>query len=274
MLFGSSVVLDLPVFTWKQLVTHQAIISYISLWYFRLVAKSCSTTATSWTIARQDPLSKRFSRQEARILEWVAISFSRLWCLSKALKMSSEDISTLRKDCLIEIKVVVDGGGIQLLSRARLFVTPWTAARPLCSSPSPGVHPSSCPLNQRCCPTISSSAAPFSSCPPLLILPSVFPGIRCFSSEPAVRIRCAKYWSFSFSITPSNEYSGLISLRIDWFDLFAVQGTLKSLSSTTIWKHQFFGAQSSLWSSVTCVYWKNQSFACTDLCQQSDVFAF
>ena len=163
--------------------------------------------------------------------------------------MSSEDTYTLRKDHLVEIKVVV-GGGVQLLSHAWFFVTPWTAARALCSSPSPGARPSSCPLNQRCCPTISSSAAPFSSRPPLLILPSVFPCIRCFSSEPALRIRCAKYWSFSFSISPSNEYSGLISLRIDWFDLFAVQGTLKSLSSTTVWKHQFFGTQSSLWSSA------------------------
>ena len=122
-LFGSSVVLDLPIFTWKQLVTHKAIISYISLWCFCLVAKSCSTTATWWTVAHQDPLSKRFSRQEASILEWVAISFSRVWCLSKALKMSSEDICTLRKDRLFEIKLAVDGGGVQSLSRARLLVT-------------------------------------------------------------------------------------------------------------------------------------------------------
>ena len=213
-LFGSSVVLDLPIFTWKRLVIHKAIISYVSLWCFYLVTKSCSTTATSSTVARQDPLSKRFSRQEASILEWVAISFSRVWCFSKALKMSSEDICTLRKDRLFEIKVVVDGDGVQSLSRAWFFVTPWTAARPLCSSPSPGIRPSSCPLNQWCCPTISSSASPFSSCPSLLILPSVFPRIRCFSSEPAVRIRCAKYWSFRFSISPSNEYSGLSALRL------------------------------------------------------------
>ena len=68
---------------------------------FLFSLKLCSTTATSWTVAHQDPLSKRFSRQEARILEWTAISFSRLWRLSKALKLSSDDISTLRKDCLI-----------------------------------------------------------------------------------------------------------------------------------------------------------------------------
>ena len=66
-------------------------------------------------------------------------------------------------------------------------------------------------------------------CHPLLLLPSIFPSIRVFSNESALRIRWPKYWSFSFSISPSNDYSGLISLRMDWLDLLAVQGTLKSL---------------------------------------------
>ena len=66
-------------------------------------------------------------------------------------------------------------------------------------------------------------------CHPLLLLPSIFPSIRVFSKEPVLHIRWPKYWSFSFSISPSNEYSGLISFRTDWFDLLAVQGTLKSL---------------------------------------------
>ena len=66
-------------------------------------------------------------------------------------------------------------------------------------------------------------------CLPLLLLPSIFPSIRVFSNESALRIRWPQYWSFSFSISPSNEYSGLISFRIDWFDLPAIQGTLKSL---------------------------------------------
>ena len=66
-------------------------------------------------------------------------------------------------------------------------------------------------------------------CHPLLLLPSIFPSIRVFSNESVLPIRWAKYWSFSFSISPSNEYSGLISFRMDWFDLLAVQGTLKSL---------------------------------------------
>ena len=84
-------------------------------------------------------------------------------------------------------------------------------------------------------------------CCPLLFLPSIFPSIRVFSNELALRIRWPKYWSFSFSISPSNEFSGLISVRIDWFHLHVVQGTLKSLSSTTVQKHQFFSIQPSLW---------------------------
>ena len=84
---------------------------------------------------------------------------------------------------------------------------------------------------------------------PLLLLPSIFPSIRVFSDESALRIRWLKYWSFSFSISPSSEYSGLISFRMDWFDLLAVQGLSRVFSSTTVLKHQFFGSQSSLWSN-------------------------
>ena len=86
-------------------------------------------------------------------------------------------------------------------------------------------------------------------CHPLLLLPSIFPGIRVFSNESVLCIRWPRYWSFSFSISPSKEYSRLIFFGIDWFDLLAVQGTLKSLSNTTVQKHQLFGAQLSLWSS-------------------------
>ena len=88
-------------------------------------------------------------------------------------------------------------------------------------------------------------------CCPLLLLPSIFPSIRVFSSESALHIRWPKYWSFSFSITPSNEYSGLISFRIDWFDLLAVQGTLKSFlqhhssKASILWCSAFFMVQLS-----------------------------
>ena len=83
-------------------------------------------------------------------------------------------------------------------------------------------------------------------CRPLLLLPSIFPSIRVFSNESVLHIRWPKYWNWSFSISPSNEYSGLISFRIDWLDRLAIQGTLKSLLSKPQFKHQFFGAQLSL----------------------------
>ena len=112
---------------------------------------------------------------------------------------------------------------------SHFFVTPWAAA-----------HQASLSL------TISWSLPKFMSiesamvsdhlvlCHPLLLLPLIFPSIRVFSNESTLCIWWPKYWSFSFSISPSNEYSGLISLRIDWFDLLAVQGTLESLLNTTI----------------------------------------
>ena len=96
-------------------------------------------------------------------------------------------------------------------------------SRPPCPSPTPGAYSNSCPLSRWWHPTVLSSVVPF------LLQPSIFPSIRVFSNESVLHIRWPKYWSFSFSISPSNEYSGLISFRMDWFDLLAVQGTLKSL---------------------------------------------
>ena len=110
-----------------------------------------------------------------------------------------------------------------LLSHVRLFVTPWTAARQASLSIT---------NSQSLLKCISIESMMLSNqlilCHPLLLLPSTFPSIRVFSDE-SVWIRWPKYWSFSFSITPSSEYSGLISFRMDWLDLLAVQGTLKNL---------------------------------------------
>ena len=112
---------------------------------------------------------------------------------------------------------------VQLLSHVRLFATPWTAA-----------HQASLSIiNSQSLLRLMSIESVMPSnhlilCRPLFP-PSVFPSIRVFSSEPVLHIRWPKYWSFSFNISPSNEYSGLISFRMDWLDLFAVQGTLKSL---------------------------------------------
>ena len=110
-------------------------------------------------------------------------------------------------------------------------------ARLPCPSPTPEIHSNSCPSSRWCHPTIL--------CCPLLLLPSIFPSIRVFSSESVLCIRWPKYWNFSFNISSSNEYSGLISFRMDWLDLLAVQGTLNSLlqhhsSKASILRHSAF----------------------------------
>ena len=135
---------------------------------------------------------------------------------------------------------------VQLLSHVQLFVTPWTAA-----------------CQASLCITTSWSLLKLMSielvipsnhlilCCPLLLPPSIFPSIRVFSNESFLHIRYSKYWSFSFSISPSNEYSGLISFGMDWLNLFAVQGTLKSLlqhhssKASILWHSAFFIVQLS-----------------------------
>ena len=112
----------------------------------------------------------------------------------------------------------------------------------------------------------------FILCRPLLFLPSIFPSIRVFSSESTVRITWPKYWSFSFSLSPCNEYSGLVSFRLDWSDLLAVQGTLKSLL-----QHHNFSVLCLLYGpTLKSVhdYWKVCFLDYTDFCWQSDIFAF
>ena len=113
---------------------------------------------------------------------------------------------------------------VQLLSRVQLFATPWTT---ICQASLSITNSRSPPK-----PMSVVLVMPFNHlilCHPLLLLPSIFPSIRVFLNELALRIRWPKYWSFSFNISPSNEHPGLISFRMDWLDLPAVQGTLKSL---------------------------------------------
>ena len=137
----------------------------------------------------------------------------------------------------------------QLPSHVQLLATPWIVA-----------HQTSLSF------TISWSLLKFMSiesltpsnhlilCHALFLLCSIFPSIRVFSNESALHIKWPKYWSFSFSTSPSNEYWGLISFRIDWFDLLQSKGLLRVFSSTTVWKHQFFGTQLSLWSTSYILY--------------------
>ena len=136
---------------------------------------------------------------------------------------------------------------VQLLSHVQLFVTPCTAA---CQASL------SITNSQNLLKLISIELLMSSNhlilCYPLLLLLSIFPSIRVFSNESVLCIRWPKYWSFSFSISPSNEYSRLISFKMDQLALFGVQRTLKSLLQHQVQKHQFFGAQLSLF--LTSIY--------------------
>ena len=147
---------------------------------------------------------------------------------------------------------------VQLLSRVRLFVTPWTAAH----QASLSISNSQSLLKLMSIESVMPSNHLILCCP-LLLLPSIFPSIRVFSHESVLPIRWPKYWSFSFSISPSKEYSGLVSFRMNWLDLLAVQGTLKSLlqhhssKASILLQSAFFTVQ--LLTSIHD-YWKNHSF--------------
>ena len=131
---------------------------------------------------------------------------------------------------------------VQSLSHVRIFASPWTAAR----QSSLSITNSRNLLRLMFIESVMPSNH-LILCRPLLLSPSIFSSIRVFSNESALHIRWLKYWSFSFSISPSNEYSELISFRMDWLDLLAVQGLSRVFSNTTVQKHQFFSAQLSLW---------------------------
>ena len=142
---------------------------------------------------------------------------------------------------------------LQSLNCVQHFATPWTAAH----QASLSITNSWSLLKLMSIESVMPSNH-LILCRPLLLLPSVFPSIRVFSSESVLHIRWPKYWSFSFSISPSNEYLVLISFRMDCLNFLAVQGTLRVFSNTTVQKYQFFGAQLSF--TFIHDYWKNHSF--------------
>ena len=141
-------------------------------------------------------------------------------------------------------KLIQSVSSFQSLSRVWLFATPWTV-----------VHQDSLAItNSRSLLKLISIEWVMPSyhlilCHPFLLLPSIFPRIKTFSNESVLCIRWPKYWSFSFNISPSNEHSGLISFRMDGFDLLAYKGLSRVFSNTTVQKHQFLGAQHYLWSN-------------------------
>ena len=130
---------------------------------------------------------------------------------------------------------------VQSLSCVGLFMTPWTIACQASVSITNSQSLLKCMSTESMMPSNHLIL-----CRPLLLLPSIFPSIRVFSNESALRIKWPKDWSFSFHISPSNEYSGLISFRMHWLDLLQSKGLSGVFSNTAVEKHQFFGAQLSL----------------------------
>ena len=158
----------------------------------------------------------------------------------KKKERMAEKFPNLWSDLDIQVHEANQFSSVQSLSRVRLFVTPQTAA---CQA-SLSITNSRSSLRLMSIESVMPSSH-LILCRPIFLLPLIPPSIRVFSNESTLHMRWPKYWSFSFSISPSNEHPGLISFRMDWLDLLAVQGTLKSFSHTTVQKYQFFSAQLS-----------------------------
>ena len=171
-------------------------------------------------------------RMHQHVNSWQIISVWPVHYLPPLPRMVSEDS--------------LDAQSVQLLTRVWFFATPWTAAY----QASLSINNSQSPLKLM---SIESVMPPnhLTLCSPPLLFPSIFPSIRVLSNDLALHIRWPKYWSFSFNISPSNKHSGLITFRMDWLDLYAVQGTLKSLlqhhssKASILWCSAFFTIQLS-----------------------------
>ena len=148
-----------------------------------------------------------------RVWKSTQLNIKTLYDTVSFLKLQGEDSSLMNQF-----------SSVQSFSHVRLFMTPWTAAH----QASLSITSSQSLLRLMSIESVMPSNH-LIFCRPLLLPPSIFPSIRVFSNESALRIRWPKYWRFSFNISPSSEYSGLISFKTDWLDLLAVQGTLKSL---------------------------------------------
>ena len=185
------------------------------------VAQSCPTLPDPMDCSL--PGSSVHGVFQARVLEWGAIAFSERYSINNTYYILKIQFSS-----------------VQSLSRVRLFATPSIAAR----QASLSITNSRSLLKLMPIELVMSSSH-LILCHPLLLLPPIPPSIRVFSNKSTLRMRWPKYWRSSFTISPSNEHPGLISFRMDWLDLLAVQGTLKSLLQHHSSKHQFFGAQLS-----------------------------
>ena len=151
---------------------------------------------------------------------------------------------------MFQFSSVAQFSSVQSLSYVRPFETPWIASR------QASLSITNCQSSLKL--TSIQSVMPSSHlilCRPLFLLLPIPPSIKVFSNESTLRKRWPKYWSFSFSIIPSKEHPGLISCRMDWLDLLAVQGLSRAFSNTTVQKHQFFGAQLSSQSNSHIHTW-------------------
>ena len=183
------------------------------------------------------------------------------------MKVKEESEKVGLKLSIQETKIIVPSVQlVQSLSHVQLFVTPRIAA---CQA-SLSITNSQSPPKPMPIESVMSSNR-LTLCYPLLLLPSIFPSIRVFSNESALRIRWPKYWSFSFNISPSNEHPGLISFRMDGLALLAVQGTLKSLLQHHSSKASILQCSAFFIVHLTSIHdhWKNHSLDWTDLCWQS-----
>ena len=189
----------------------------------------------------------------------IGLPTSLVWIYSWVCKCFTSPWILLQLFWLLAQVCVFHFSSVQSLSRVQLFMTPWTTACQAFLSIT----------NSRNLLKLMSIVSVMPSnhlilSHSLLLLPSIFPSIRVFSDESALRMRWSKYWSFSFSISPSNEHSGLISFRMDWLDLLVVQGTLKSLlqyhnsKASILQGSAFFTVQFS--HPYIHDYWKNHSF--------------
>ena len=189
-----------------------------------------------WSLGREDPLEKGMATHSS-ILTW------RIPWTEEPGKLQSMGLQKVSQEQWLS--------SVQSLSHVQLFATPWTAA-----------HQASLSITNAqnlLKPLSIKSMMPSNHlilCHPLLLLPSIFPSIRVFSKESVLPIRWPKYWSFTFSISPSNECSGLISFRIDWFDLLTVQGALKSLLQHQSSKASILWCSAFLWSNSHIHAWQ------------------
>ena len=179
------------------------------------------------------------------IFKWCdqkGINFQNIWIADTAQYPNKQPApKKLTKDISRHFSKKDISQSVQLLSCVRIFVTPWTAAHQASLTIT-----NSRSLLKRMSIELVMQSNHFILCSPLLLLPSIFPSLRVSSNELVPRIRWPKYWSFSFNISPSNEYSLLISFRMDWLDLLEVQVTLKSLLQHHSSKASILGAQLSL----------------------------